>query len=487
MMSKFGKFSPAAPKKTRRGPNHLEGWKRELQDLIDAHAGERVDGRTAAHRTRALAAKTLFAAFNLLHEELGAGPMPRNFKEQHVRKLVQHWYFTQEKQVNTIRTDLSVLRKFAGWIGKPTMVKPIEDYLPDVDRAALVVSATLTESKAWSTNGIDVPERLDRAFRLNERFGLILVAQITYGLRMKEALCLRPWKADNGSGLTVYPGDGPKGGRPRFIPYLIPEQAVIIKMIKDRVKKIHRLGWEKTRRGALATLESNTKEYYTRMEEIGITKKAAGVVGHGLRAEFAVNMARVKGFDPATEDYTGENPPWDELQERIKQVSELMGHSRPQIMASYFGAFKRDANGKVDYVGVAKAKKGKEQEDAAQYASSSAKTLPPAAPCQLSTEKAATATESDSSGNATIMPPTHAVLLPHYSPCHCQVPAAQRHHETVGYPDRPAHCLRSLMVVHVSCQRTRVASVCLAYTNWPVSRRLHRSGRACAADLRAAG
>lgn len=375
-MSKFGKFSPAAPKKTRRGPNHLEGWKRELQDLIDAHAGERVDGRTAAHRTRALAAKTLFAAFNLLHEELGAGPMPRNFKEQHVRKLVQHWYFTQEKQVNTIRTDLSVLRKFAGWIGKPTMVKPIEDYLPDVDRAALVVSATLTESKAWSTNGIDVPERLDRAFRLNERFGLILVAQITYGLRMKEALCLRPWKADNGSGLTVYPGDGPKGGRPRFIPYLIPEQAVIIKMIKDRVKKIHRLGWEKTRRGALATLESNTKEYYTRMEEIGITKKAAGVVGHGLRAEFAVNMARVKGFDPATEDYTGENPPWDELQERIKQVSELMGHSRPQIMASYFGAFKRDANGKVDYVGVAKAKKGKEQEDAAQYASSSAKTLP---------------------------------------------------------------------------------------------------------------
>jgi integrase len=359
----------------RRGPDHLAGWKRELQDLIDLYAGERVDGRVASHRTRALAATTLFAAFKLLHDDLGAGPKPRNFKEMHVRKLVQHWYFKQEKQVNTIRTDLSILRKYAGWLGKPSMVKPIEVYLPDVDRADLVVSATLTESKAWSTNGIDVPAKLDQAFRLNERFVLILLAQITFGLRMKEALCLRPWKADNGSGLTVYPGDGPKGGRPRFVPYLIPEQAVIMMMIKSRMKKTHCLGWERTRRGDVTTLKSNLKEYYARMEEIGITKKAAGVVGHGLRAEFAVNMARVKGFDPATEDFTGENPPWDELQERIKQVSELMGHSRPQIMASYFGAFKRDATGNADYVGLAKTGKREEQDDAAQYASPSAKTL----------------------------------------------------------------------------------------------------------------
>jgi len=375
-MAKFGKFSPTAQKKARRGPAHVEGWKRELQDLIDAHAGERVDGRTAAHRTRALAAKTLFAAFKVLHEDLGVTPRPSNFKEQHVRRLVQYWYYKQEKQVNTMRTDLSILRKFAGWIGKPSMVKPIEVYLPDVDRAALVVSATSNESKAWTTNGINVQEKLDHAFHLNERFGLILLAQITFGLRMKEALCLRPWKADGGTGLTVYPGDGPKGGRPRIIPYLIPEQVVIIEMIKNRLKKIHRLGWEKTRRGAPATLESNMKEYYARMEEIGITKKAAGVVGHGLRAEFAVNMARVKGFDPATEDYTGDNPPWDELQEKIKQVSELMGHSRPQIMASYFGAFKRAPNGDVHYVGVDKTAKRKKKEEAdANYASSSARTI----------------------------------------------------------------------------------------------------------------
>jgi hypothetical protein len=176
--------------------SHLEGWQRELQDLIDENAGERVDGKTASHRTRALAAKTLFAAFKVLHEDLKVKPQPCNFKEDHVRRLVQHWYFSQKKKVNTIRTDLSILRKFAGWIGKPSMVKPIEAYLPDVDRAALVVSATLTESKAWTTNGINVQEKLEQAFRLNERFGLMLLAQVTFGLRMKEALCLdRPTRA----------------------------------------------------------------------------------------------------------------------------------------------------------------------------------------------------------------------------------------------------------------------------------------------------
>jgi hypothetical protein len=71
----------------------------------------------------------------------------------------------------------------------------------------------------------------------------MLLAQLTFGLRMKEVLCLRPWKADSGSGLNVYPGDGPKGGRPCFIPYLVPEKAVIINEIKARMKKTHKLGW----------------------------------------------------------------------------------------------------------------------------------------------------------------------------------------------------------------------------------------------------
>ncbi|SDR60959.1 hypothetical protein SAMN05445850_7466 [Paraburkholderia tuberum] len=43
-MSKFGKFSPAAPKNARRGPNHLEGRKRELQDLIPAIARDGIAG-----------------------------------------------------------------------------------------------------------------------------------------------------------------------------------------------------------------------------------------------------------------------------------------------------------------------------------------------------------------------------------------------------------------------------------------------------------
>jgi hypothetical protein len=71
-------------------PKHLEGWKHELQELIDENAGERVDGRIASHRPRSLAAETLFTDFRILHEELKVTPQPRNLKEDHVRRLVQH-------------------------------------------------------------------------------------------------------------------------------------------------------------------------------------------------------------------------------------------------------------------------------------------------------------------------------------------------------------------------------------------------------------
>jgi hypothetical protein len=49
-MTKFGKFSPAAQKPKRSGPKHLEGWKNQLQSLIDDHAGELSHVRSASAR-----------------------------------------------------------------------------------------------------------------------------------------------------------------------------------------------------------------------------------------------------------------------------------------------------------------------------------------------------------------------------------------------------------------------------------------------------
>lgn len=349
------KFNPKAKKRAHGGERERNAWKAELQTLIDRYAGLRVNGNTASFRTRAFTAETLFAAFRTLHEELGMTPRPANFKEDHVGRLVQHWYYTRNKQINTIKNELSILRKFSKWIGKPNMVKPLDVYLPDVDPEALVVRAATTKSKAWSTNGINVAEKIEQAFALNERFGLMLLCQVTFGLRMQEALLLRPWKAHSFKGLMVFPGAGPKGGRPRLIPFLIPEQIVVLEtLVKPALTKAQSLAWEQTRRGKPASLKYCIENYYACCRQIGITKKDADVVGHGLRAEFAINMARVKGFDPVTEEFTGEQPEWEERQELLKEVSEMMGHSRPQIMGSYFGVFKREPGKSVEYVGRAR-------------------------------------------------------------------------------------------------------------------------------------
>jgi hypothetical protein len=402
-------FTPKVRKEERSGQRRETGWQAELQDLINKHGGQRVDGRVASYRTRAITAEALFTAFNTLHNELGMTPRPHNLKEENVRKLVHHWYYVRKKQVNTIKTELSILRKFARWIRKPNMVKPLEAYLPDVNPKALVVRAAASKSKSWTANGINVEEKIQQAFLLNERFGLILLVQLTYGLRMKEALLLRPWKAHHHDGLMVYPNAGPKGSRPRKIPFLIPEQFVVMdKVIKDRIRKDQSLAWEKTRRGGIATLEYCYGNYYAYCREIGITKKDADVVGHGLRAEFCVNMARVKGFDPVTEEYTGENPPYDELMARVAEVSELVGHSRTQVMASYFGAFKRDKDNDVEYVGAGRrfARKGGDDQN---YASTSAKRIaPPKASDGAPTQPEASEMASKDTDSAASSP------VPHY-------------------------------------------------------------------------
>jgi len=325
----------------RNEPEVAGGWKSQLQRLIDKHAGTRADGRVAAHRTRDQTATVLFAGMNTLHYELGMRiQILTNFNERHITRLVQHWH-ESGKAVSTMRTDLSVWRKFVAWIGKKGMIKPIEYYLPEVPRADLILSAESEDGKSWTSCRVDVQAKINEAFALNERLGLLLLAQLTFGLRKQEALCLRPWKADHGTGLTVYPDAGPKGGRPRIVPILLPIQRVVLNYIKERVKKTHWLGWQYTRRGAPASLAYNNKEYADRMEELGVTRALTGTSGHGLRAEFSERMAGVKGFCPVTLGGTSDQMPYDELMAKVAEISEMLGHSRTQVMASYFGSFKR--------------------------------------------------------------------------------------------------------------------------------------------------
>jgi hypothetical protein len=136
------------------------GWKRELQAILDKHAGTRDNGNIAAFKTRKQTCDVIFTCIRTLREVLGFRiDNPRNLDERHVTALVAHWY-RKGQAPSTMRQNLSLLRKFARWIAKPGLVKSLPAYLPHADPADLRTSSVLKRSKSWSENGIDVDAKI---------------------------------------------------------------------------------------------------------------------------------------------------------------------------------------------------------------------------------------------------------------------------------------------------------------------------------------
>lgn len=323
---------------TSRSVQEPKGWKDELQDIIDANVHRRANNRQASHRTMELSAQVLFVMFKTLHHKLNRPIHPRNLAEAHIKLLAQYWY-TENKAPTTMRNEISVLRKFSRWIGKPNLVKPLQYYLPEASPERVKVTAVADATKSWSANGIDVEAKLQAAFEIDDRFGMMIAMQLAFGLRKKEACSFQPWVSDQRdlghNAIIVY--DGSKGGKQRTIPIELQFQRVVLDYVKQYIGKRDRLGWKKTIRGLNANLKGNLKRYDYHMSKLGISKENCSVCGHGLRAEYAENCALFEGFVPTTLGGKGDEFDADEMRNRKKRVSERLGHSRVQVTASYFG------------------------------------------------------------------------------------------------------------------------------------------------------
>jgi site-specific recombinase XerD len=327
------------------GGTNPVGWRDKVQALIDANAHRRVNGRVAAHRTQEHNATVIFNAMKTLHALNHPVKDPYNLKDRHVQLLVDYWY-EEGKAASTMRNDLSVLRKFFGWMG----VRTLKEYLPDAPLHRIQVSSRPegNRSKSWSKNGIDVEQKLQEAFAIDERFGMIVAMQLAFGYRRKETICIRPWVNDlrpRQNAFMMYERDGTKGGRMRLIPIEFPFQAWILDYVKERVAKRSNLGWPKTRRGDNATLIQNLERYKTCMKKLGIGRADVSVTGHGLRAEYTENCALLEGFVPATLGGKGNQMSRDDLRVRQIRVSERLGHSRPRITENYYGKFEEENTG----------------------------------------------------------------------------------------------------------------------------------------------
>src|SRR5476651_2349168 len=169
--------------------------------------------------------------------------------------------------------------------------KGLSDMIPDVNFH--------TKRHRASEKGIDIAEKIHEADAIDFRFGLMLRMMLTFGLRRKEVVHNRPWKADRGDKLSIYPGEA-KGGRPRDILFDTQEQRIVLDYVKNHVNKNESLGWATNSRGEKATLQFNIGKYNRLMAKIGITKLKDGATGHGLRAQYAENSALIAGMIPAT-------------------------------------------------------------------------------------------------------------------------------------------------------------------------------------------
>jgi integrase len=310
----------------------MEGnWKSTLAELLRQH--NHLHGR----RDKLVSALTvqqrgdrLFDCFEQLRKLGFRLEDPRHIAERHVQALVDHWLALKHSPA-TIQTKLSHLRVFAGWIDKPGLVKPAVEYVTDPAEVKRVYAAHTDAS--WTTKNVD-PEAVIAHLRSFDPYvANQQLAQLRFGLRVKEAVMLRPWRADAGAALLV--DDGTKGGRPRVVPLHSQEQRDALNYLKAQVR---------IRNGSLAdpslTLKQAMTRYYVVMRAAGITRKGLGITSHGLRKEFAnKTYFELTGVKSPVQG----GPPIDRVVDREARLRlvEHLGHARESVGAAYVGAILR--------------------------------------------------------------------------------------------------------------------------------------------------
>jgi len=312
---------------------------KSVEAVIDAEGLKRVNGKVASLRTVEYSRQVMretcrrLTTLGFLLNDISG------LKEKHIGALVRSWY-DQGLTNKTMQNQLSRLRIFAGWIGKDEIVKAggLAAYLPEVDAKTLKVKTYADESKSFSGRGVDLVDVYLRAKLEDPRLGGMMLMGIAFGFRKKEMLRIKPWKADCGHELRV-DGSVAKNGRFRAIPIELGTdygrfQRWALDEVKSFCKKSETLGWPEL------TYKGSENRYYYYLKKLGITKVDSGVSGHGLRAEFAENMALWGGLIPPSLGGSVHQMPRDERKAISKGVSNLLGHDSEHTISAYYSTFR---------------------------------------------------------------------------------------------------------------------------------------------------
>jgi len=254
-----------------------------------------------------------------------------NLGQRHIQAIVD-WMLASGMSPGTIQTRLSLLRWLATAAGKRGLVLEPERYgitPEDIDR--VYVAQT---DKSWDGRGADTDAAVARAMEMDTWAGTSLLLMKEFGLRLTEAILIRPHVSDTGPSLVVE--EGTKGGRTRVVAIQSESQRQAI----DRAKALS----VATRRGALVppgkTPQQARSRIYYICKKIGLEIGKIGLNPHGLRHGFANDLYEEVAGTPSV--VRGASTILDRAaDERGRQaVSQALGHKRLSIVAAYTGSKK---------------------------------------------------------------------------------------------------------------------------------------------------
>ena len=296
------------------------------------HSVLRVIPRDSSRKTRRERRSNLRLAFAQLRQLGYRLESPTHLKPKHVQALCSFW---QEKElaVKTIHGLFCNLRAFCRWVGKGGMVEDIGVYAGG--REHLVRKTAATKDASWEAQGVDMDAFIQNAGQFDPRLGVILQLQRYFGLRAKESLELRPWRAAALGTEHLYITDGTKGGKHRMIPIRSDRQRAILLAAKEVVGDRHnaQMRWpDKTWRQAQA-------HFYYLIRKLGATHQQLGVSPHGLRHGFLQDEYEYYAGVPAPVKVTGILPT-DRVghQKAMLAVSLEAGHYRESASGMYCGS-----------------------------------------------------------------------------------------------------------------------------------------------------
>lgn len=322
---------------------NVEKLKASAAAVVEVNAGIRVNGKVASLRTQEHSMQFMMETCGRLHRLGYYLEDISGLREKHIEALVKSWY-AQAMSNKTMQNQYSRLKIFCTWLGRPGIIdrsgKGVSVYLDGVDPKSLKASVIASASKSWTGNGVDLVHVLKLAEEVDARFGGMLKMGLVFGLRKKEMLRVKLWRADQGSYLEI-DGSVAKNGRQRSI-WMEPGtagvfQRAILDDVKRLCKKTETLGWPGL------TYKQSENRFYTYAKKIGLTKDVMGVTAHSARAEYMESMALARGLVPPTLGGKADQMKKDDRDKILLDLSKLAGHGRINVVGAYIGSFKRVA------------------------------------------------------------------------------------------------------------------------------------------------